>query len=70
VLSGPPVHFPGKEKDYETLQEFIAEKMCYATVATAGKTAVWQKPMNMSCHRSGEEQVPPFCKEDDPDNAW
>lgn len=57
VLSGPPVNFPGKEREYETLQVFIAEKMCYSTVSSADKTAVWQKPMNVSCQHSREEQI-------------
>ena len=70
VLSGPPVNFEGKEKDYEFLQELIVEKMCYASVATYDKTAIWQKPTSASCHLSREKQVPPFCTEDDPDNAW
>ena len=43
VLSGPPVNFLGKERDYDALQELIAEKMCYTTVATPDKTAIWQK---------------------------
>lgn len=70
VLSGPPIDFPGKEKEYEALREFIAENMCYALVSTVDKTAIWQKPTNMSCHSLREEQVPRFCEEDDPDNAW
>lgn len=31
--------------------------MCYSTVSSADKTAVWQKPMNVSCQRSREEQI-------------
>jgi len=64
------VNFQGKERDYEALQELIVGKMCYATVVTADKTAIWQKPTNTSCHRAREKQVPPFCRGDDPDNAW
>lgn len=70
VLSGPPVNFQGKEKEYESLQELIAEKMCYSVVATKDKTAVWQKPTSTTCHLSREKQIPPFCAEDDADNAW
>ncbi|KAG0621941.1 hypothetical protein M758_3G060100 [Ceratodon purpureus] len=70
VLSGPPVNFPGKEKEYESLQELAAEKMCYKVVVTADKTAIWRKPTSTSCHVSREKQVPPFCTDDDPDNAW
>jgi len=71
VLSlGPPVNFPSKEREYEILQVFISEKMSYSTVSFADKTIVWQKPMKMLCYRSREEQIPSFCEEDAPDDAW
>lgn len=70
VISGPPVNFPGKEREYEALQEWLVERMCYASVVVADKTAIWRKPTNISCYRSREKQVPPFCRGEDPDNAW
>lgn len=70
VLSGPPVNFQGKEREYEVLQEFVVEKMCYSLIGAVDKTVIWQKPLNTSCYRAREKQVPSFCHEDDPDNAW
>lgn len=70
VLSGPPVNFDGKEKEFEALQELITEDMCYVKVTTEDKTAVWVKPTNSSCYRSRQKPTPAFCKDDDPNNAW
>lgn len=44
--------------------------MCYSLIGAVDKTVIWQKPLNTSCYRAREKQVPSFCHEDDPDNAW
>lgn len=68
VLSGPPVNWVGKERDFELLQELIVEKLCFAPVAIDDKTAIWKKPMNASC--VNVNYILSSCKDDDPDNAW
>ena len=70
VISGSPVNYADKEREYEALRELIIEKMCYVAVATVEKTAIWQKPTNKSCYRSREKQIPTLCEVDDSDNAW
>ncbi len=70
VLSGPPVNWPGKEREYEILQELVTKKLCYTLVSITENTGIWQKPTNASCYIARQEQTPPICEDEDPNKAW
>jgi len=70
VLSGPPVNWPGKQREYEILQELITKKLCYTLVSITENTGIWQKPTNASCYIARQEQTPPICEDEDPNKAW
>lgn len=70
VLSGPPVNWVGKEKEFEVLQELIQNKLCYTAIVVEDRTAIWQKPRNASCWRARNNQVPPLCEDDNSNDAW
>ncbi|KAH8942714.1 hypothetical protein BDL97_13G008000 [Sphagnum fallax] len=70
VLSGPPVNWPGKQREYEILQELITKKLCHTLVSITENTGIWQKPTNASCYIARQEQTPPICEDEDPNKAW
>ncbi|GMH09013.1 hypothetical protein Nepgr_010853 [Nepenthes gracilis] len=82
ILSGPPIrwkkHWNGWARSKEDLNaeqtsiENVASSLCWEKLVEKDDIAIWQKPVNhMNCkHGQKHARNPPFCPDEDPDQAW
>ncbi|KAD3069157.1 hypothetical protein E3N88_37037 [Mikania micrantha] len=70
VISGPPVQWHGLNNEWRDLQA-VVKALCYESVVVDGNTAIWKKPVNVSCLEAQNEHGLKLCnKSDDPSSAW
>ncbi|XP_076948774.1 putative pectin methyltransferase QUA3 [Bidens hawaiensis] len=70
VISGPPVHWKGLDKEWQELQA-VAKALCYESVVVDGSTVIWKKPVDDSCLEAQNQNGLKLCrKSDDPSSAW
>ncbi|GAV85585.1 Methyltransf_29 domain-containing protein [Cephalotus follicularis] len=70
VISGPPVQWPKRDKEWADLQA-VARALCYELIAVDLNTVIWKKPVGDSCLYNQNEFGLELCEEsDDPSDAW
>ncbi|TYG57812.1 hypothetical protein ES288_D08G172600v1 [Gossypium darwinii] len=69
VISGPPVQWPKKEREWEELQA-VARALCYELIIVEGNTVIWKKPDRDPCLKPNEFRIGLCDESDDPNVAW
>ncbi|TYH58634.1 hypothetical protein ES332_D08G169000v1 [Gossypium tomentosum] len=67
VISGPPVQWPKKEREWEELQA-VARALCYELIIVEGNTVIWKKPDRDPCLKPNEFRIGLCDESDDPNN--
>lgn len=70
MISGPPVKWPERDKEWADLQA-MAQALCYELIVVDGNTAIWKKPSGDSCLLNQNESGFDLCNaHDNPNEGW